>query len=373
MGMFTVWQLAKSKQALIMLILCLSIAFAGCTYQTAPDKSCPEFSQGLDKLEGKNYGKILFDRDSSTDVLYNKLENPYLYTFKDHKKEPIINGFDFSVSNDRSLIAYQLIDENMLIISDSNGKILATTFTQYEDIQGWVNDGLILYDYSKDKSVLLNPFNGKRTNLPEDLPNRYTLKETWRIGAYEKVYYDTSMTNAFYFAKDKQTNSYYFSLWDTLANEETARLPQSGFAESFPAEWALDGKQVIVYASSADGKQTALFSIHTDGEVKTLMVGESPVFALAPDGQNLAFWAHDDIQELWSLSVLDMSSGNITDYCISSKYFPEAPPLWSPDSQNLVVYLRSDDLENTKSIFIDRKQNIAVQLTENARPIGWLK
>jgi hypothetical protein len=398
--------LEKSKHTQKIQILCLLFIFIGCSSQptstpsiatpsktlplststsvqavtpTSINKSnltqnCPQFFQNLDRLEGNNYGKILFDRDSTTSTLYNKLENPYLYTLGTNEKKWIIKGAGFAVSNDGSLFAYRVVDEYKIIISNGgNGKTLSISFTQPVSVEGWVSDGF-LYNYNNDETLFVNPFNNERKILQKNFPNRYSLHDTWMEGVYEKVYYDPTLTRAFYFAKDAQTNSYYFSMWDVSANKEIVRLPQIGFADSFPAEWALDGKQIIIYVSSTNGKQTVLLSIHTDGTIETLLsnANNSSRFALSPDSQYLALWLYDKNQKNWSLSVLDMKSKSITDYCLKSKYFPEMPPLWSPDNQNLVVY-PSDNDENTEAILVNREQNFAVRIAENAKPIGWLK
>jgi len=400
-------RLEKSKHTQKIQILCLLIFFTGCSSQPAstpsiatPSKTlplststsvpvatptsinepnltqnCPRFFQNLDRLKGNNYGKILFDRDSTSGTLYNKLENPYLYTLGTDKKDWLINGTGFAVSNDRSLFAYQVKDEYEIIISDGNGKVQTISFTQPLGIDMWVNDGLLLYNYNNAEISFRNLFDNEQKILQENFINRYSVHGTWREGVYEKVYYDPSLTKAFYFAKDSQTNSYYFSIWDVLANQEIVRLPQIGITDSFPAEWSLDGKQIVIFASSnKNASQVEILSIHMDGTVETLLpnANHSPLFALSPDSQNLALWLYDKNEKNWSLSVLDIESKDITDYCIKSRYFPEMSPLWSPDSQNLVVY-PSDNDENTEAILVDREQNFAVRIAENAKPVGWLK
>jgi len=403
--LFSFWQRAKLKPAQMLQPLCLLFILAGCTARpplnttietpahtfklpistntpvetplavSRPDltRKCPQFLQSVDSLADNNYGKILFDRDSTTDILYNKLGNPYLYTLNKNKKEWIPNGTDFSVSNDRTLYAYRLSSENKLIISDSNGIILTISSTPDEGVGNWVNNGILFYD--RDNGLyFFNPFKNERKFLRESFPHRYIRQETYLEGIYEKIYYDPSLTNAFYYAKDSLTNSYYFSIWNVSANKEIVRVPQYGVADSFPAEWSLDGKQIIVFAwSIANEKQTALLDIHTDGTIETLLSNAKypPMFALSPDSKNLALWLYDVVQDSFNLSVLDMRSKTITDYCINSKFLPDIAPIWSPDSQTLVAYL--SDGNNSMAILIDTKKNFAIQIAENAKPVGWLK
>ncbi len=339
------------------------------TLKPSAVQNCIQIFPNPDRLAGKDYGKIIFDRDSLTTALYNKLQNPYLYEPGVNRKKTIINGLNFAVSNDRVMFAYRLKDKEKIIVSDSNGQVLSTNSIQYDDIEHWVNDGLLLHN--DNSFAFLDLLSTERKRLREDFPNRYRMQGVWK-GIYAEVSYDPSLTKVLYFAKDNQTDAYYFSLWDVLAEKEIVHIPQIGFADSFPAEWSLDSEQVIVYATSTDGTQTALFSIHVNGWIETLLPDGSPSFALSPDSKKLAFWAQGDNWKNWSLSVFDRETKIITDYCIKSTYFPLISPIWSPDSQNLVVYPSEDD-ENTIALLVDRGQNFAAQIAENAKPVGWLK
>jgi hypothetical protein len=344
-------------------------------------RECLEISTDLNKLNGKNYGKIIFDRDSITPILHNKLEAPYLYELGTNQKKNIdppkvdatlaynIADNSFFVSPDRTSFVYHIFnDENnddLLVVADRNGETLATHLIGPFQIESWERNGVIFSNYAGVS--YFNPYTVETKGLRDDFPNRYQPIDIGR-GLYGEVHYDPSLTKALYFARESQSDQvhYYIAIWDTLNEKEIARYLILPLMDRYSlVDWSLDGQEAIFFDGS-------LVSLHINGEVETLLANGSPSFALSPDGKKLAFWLTDQDWKNWSLSVFDRETKTITDYCIKSVYFPAYPPLWSPDSQNLVIY-PSDDLDNTEAILIDREQNFAVRIAENAKPVGWLK
>lgn len=346
-------------------------------------RECLEISTDLGKLNGKNYGKIIFNRDSSTPVLHNKLKAPYLYELGTNQKKNIdppkadaplvyiIADNSFFVSLDRTMFVYHVFnDENndkLLVVADRNGETLATHLIGPFYIRNWVKGSWVILSNYEGEISSFNPYTLETKGFRDDFPNRYQPIDIGR-GLYGEVHYDPSLTKALYFVRESQSDQvrYYIVIWDTLNEKEIARYPILPLMDRYSlVDWSLDGQEAIFFDGS-------LVSLHINGEVETLLANGSPSFSLSPDGKKLAFWLTDQDWKNWSLSVFDRETKTITDYCIKSVYFPAYPPLWSPDSQNLVVY-PSDDEDNTEAILIDREQGFAVQIAENAKPVGWLR
>ena len=319
-------------------------------------------------LSGKDYGTILIDRESEKIEIYNKLAKPYLFDLGSSHKTSI-DGYGFSVSLDRTKFAYLLRDQDKLLVSDKGGNILATIPTHNDSILRWTNDGLILE--RGNTHIFLNPVNGETKELLEDFPNRY-ISDDYFSGIYRDVYFDPAMAKVIYFAKDKKSNEFYFSLWDISKNQEIARIPQPGLGDyGSSAEWSLDGDLVIVRSWLADD-QFNFIGIHKDGRKETLLSQNGFSYSLSPDSKIIAFWSYDKAEKNWSLSTLNLQTEQVVDYCIKSKYFPKTP-IWSPDSQTLLIEVFTDDGDNTIVSLIDLGRKLAVQIAEDAKPVGWLK
>ena len=328
-------------------------------------EQCIIAASNLAIFSNKDYGTIIIDRDNTSLELYQKLAKPYLY--KPHINEKIsIDGYGFSVSLDSTMYAYTT-DENMLFVANNDGKIISKKPIQYEYISHWVNNGLILQ--SGNGHMFLNPFNGERKKLIENLPNRYIPQGFG--GIYQYVSFDPTLTRALYFAWDQDGHAVYFSLWDIPNHKEIARIPQLGFTDvGFPAEWSSDGEQTILRVWEGGDRFTFL-RIHKDGAIETVLNENGFSYALSPDNEKLAFWLHDQDKEMWDLSIADLYTKQVINYCIESKYFP-ITPIWSPDSHNLLIELITD-AANSVVVLIDLVKNLAVQIGEDAKPVGWLK
>ena len=328
-------------------------------------EQCLTITPDIGALSGKDYGTIVFDLPDSR--MNGKLTDPYLYEPGNNYRTSL-DGYDFSISLDRTKFAY-LPDPGKLLVTDKSGKILATIPTQHDSIVRWENDGLILE--RANTHFFLNPFTGARKELSEDFPNRY-ISEDYFSGIYLDIYYDPTLAEVIYFAKDKATNEFYFSLWDIPSNKEIVRIPQVGFGDyGFPAAWSSDSEQVIIRVLQGRD-QYNLVSIHKDGQVETILPKNTGAFSLSPDNKHLVFWLYDEARKNWSLSTMNLQTKEVVDYCIKSKYFPKTP-IWSPDSQNLVIEVSSDNGENTVASLIDLEKNLAVQIAEDAKPVGWLR
>lgn len=331
-------------------------------------EQCLTITPDIGVLSGKDYGTIVIDREFEKSEIASKLASPYLYDLGNNNKISI-DGYDFSVSLDRTKLAYLLHDQDKLIISDKIGKVLAITSTQNDSIIGWENEGLIVE--SSGNHLFLNPYTGERKVLSEDFPRRY-VSDDYFSGIYRDVYFDPTLTKVIYFAKDDKTQEFYFSLWDIQSNKEVVRVPQVGFGDyGFPAVWSLNSEQVIIRVLEGRN-QYNLVSIHKNGQVDTIFPKNTGAFSLSPDNNHLAFWLYDEDKKNWSLSSINLKTKDVVDYCIKSKYFPKTP-IWSPDSRNLAIEIFSDNAKNTVVLLTDLEKKLAIQIAVDAKPVGWLK
>jgi hypothetical protein len=76
--------------------------------------------------------------------------------------------------------------------------------------------------------------------------------------------------------------------------------------------------------------------------------------------------------------VLDLSTGEITDYCITAGYDPsrmvyDPAPEWSQDGNFLVMeanYLQ--EIGGSDVVIVDMSKNLAAKIEENFIPMGFL-
>ena len=73
------------------------------------------------------------------------------------------------------------------------------------------------------------------------------------------------------------------------------------------------------------------------------------------------------------LVVLDMATGDITDYCLPHGETRTAP-IWSPSGQQLVFedYYRSQPPVRSKVYLVDLTAQIAAVIADDVTPVGWL-
>jgi Tol biopolymer transport system component len=107
-------------------------------------------------------------------------------------------------------------------------------------------------------------------------------------------------------------------------------------------------------------------------------------YSWSPDGHRVAAWfvpnpegdlftAHGQSQ----LAILDLVTGEVTNTCIPGDYEASPappnipPPLWSPDSQQILVENRYSDA-NSQVLLVDLALRSAMKLGDNIQPLAWL-
>ena len=179
-----------------------------------------------------------------------------------------------------------------------------------------------------------------------------------------------------------------------------SQLQVVGELQAIP-RWSSDGNRFAVAPSllSRGGDSYPsyeIFSVTQDGIVSQLthLSDYYPWVYIADlswssDNRYIAFWYSywvdgenqpyfDTLGDRY-LGVVDIQTGKTTSYCIHGELNAEIgirkfqPPLWSPDSKQLVIQSQvGDDFLNFQTILIDVQENRAYHIADNLEPVGWM-
>lgn len=71
-----------------------------------------------------------------------------------------------------------------------------------------------------------------------------------------------------------------------------------------------------------------------------------------------------------NLAVLDLATAEVKVLSIESSYNGPPTPIWSPNANQLLVGVSSEDGERT--LLVDLTQQWVVQIAKDRIPVGWL-
>ena len=277
----------------------------------------------------------------------------------------------------------------------------------------WLSDELvripILAGQNDIKLLALNPNTKASQSLRVDLPMIADGTEiNWMIDDFAihfgttrgtNIVYDPSLTRAVY-PKEGQA----VALYDVENNKELASAQFKDWGSS--PQWSSDGKYLSIKAtvSSASGQSgDDFFVILRDGPDFTRLTNLADIYpgislgayAWSTNGQQLAFWyktqdtSSADANNPYSLGVVDISSGKVTNTCLSgigiktnvvlspqpnlhSLLVRSAQPVWSPDGTQLLITRLASDQKSYNVILVDLVNKTAYTIAENVDPIGWM-
>lgn len=72
--------------------------------------------------------------------------------------------------------------------------------------------------------------------------------------------------------------------------------------------------------------------------------------------------------------VYDVQSDQVIDYCLSANNSSGHVSVWSPDNQQFVVNMYTENASESGNLtmLIDIKQNIAYEISRNMEPLEWM-
>jgi len=307
----------------------------------------------------------------------------------------------FHVSSDGKWLAFRqehLIDQKyaydlFLMTSDSSNRIKLTWDDRnWSGVKGWLADNKSLmivphYEHPthrKDEIIILNLF----TNEQQRMFPSWTYEEGsflisggWGTVGLD-VIYDPTLTRVVYL-EDEET----MILWDIENSDELWRFREPTLMLREEPSWSPDGSYLAIvdlYSDDIYLDETDEFQIvvvNRDG--KEIWRSErypyyeqwyqSMHFSWSPDEKYLVFrWMVPEDGELRTF-LLDTTSWEIQDYCISGSY-----PVWSPDSNQFIMRetmqtQSSDGEEAYRNVLVDVEKNIIVQLDDIPfRPVAWI-
>jgi dipeptidyl aminopeptidase/acylaminoacyl peptidase len=204
--------------------------------------------------------------------------------------------------------------------------------------------------------------------------------------------YDTSLTRVVYAYDSLERFDAGFTLWDVPNKRALATVPATSLINT--PRWSPDGSRFVVAANTgteAGWLSFELYSAGRDGDVQRLTYlteHYAKVFiqnyTWSPDGRWIAFWLVADPEGVpfiehgqAQLALLDTTTGQVTNTCLPGEHDASAaparvpPPLWSPDSRQLVLENSTAD-GKSRVILVDLASGVAAVIAENVRPEGWM-
>jgi hypothetical protein len=289
----------------------------------------------------------------------------------------------FTVSPDGKYFAYKSIDSDRLIIISSDGQI-QRSFTWAEEwkrLARWMDNQNVLIEIKPQLGspsannedypqtfMVFNPFTNEKKTLLPDFPSIDTTNYiNWENSG--STIYDPSLTRVVY--PKVSGESQELILWNIPEKKMIASFP---FLSSVP-KWSQDGSRFVLVGESG------FEWITRDGDVTEI---SGPVlgvdyYSISPNNQYLAIWKKSYPQDQDSLSLLDIDTHQITNFCISAGFdpmhvYPLPVPIWSSDGRFLVIQanFREED-KSSDLVLIDMEKKVAAKIGSNAAPIGWLK
>ena len=351
-------------------------------------------------------------------VLYDTLQNnvTFTQTLPDGEKTMLTDAIRDSiyVSPNRQWLAYlRRIGPRKrqfeLILQSADGKTqkeIGADVGEIGWVSDWINDDYIALALKSDNGDILpliafNPFTNQQKSLQTDFPYQWNL-DSWEWEGGGRAKYSPDLRHVIYPSSDSVFGNGVPRdvLWDTAKQKEitAAMVGITGNLSETP-EWSPNGQ---LFALNLRGYYTdILITTNIDGTATFMpdMLGLYPDaitrihgWTWSPDSRFIAFWLQvytnktpvpNNENPLLEerLMVLDVESGDITDYCAYGKQstspigrgFVDYAPIWSPDGKSLLI---ERDIQGIKGksrlILLDLDQQMSYEIAEDVFPFGWM-
>jgi WD40 repeat protein len=182
------------------------------------------------------------------------------------------------------------------------------------------------------------------------------------------------------------TDDFTYALWDLRTNKLLWQKISRGEG-LYGSKWSSDEQQIAVaseielnkaelYSLDAGGQETQLTDFEAAYPSMNITIGS---FDWSPDGRYISLWLNirpDEYLKEWRFALLDVQTGQVTDYCVTtSDNFP-VDAIWSPSGQLLAVPLFShiNDGDGYSFMLLDIVKNLAIKITlpDLYGLLGWM-
>ncbi len=313
----------------------------------------------------------------------------------------------FAISPDYLTLAYWImpyssdsVEPNILRIVDNSGKLLSETNHSNRDwfsLIGWYNERYVMFDkvtFTEDHHqalpwpvVVYDPFT-------DNVVMELSVSRRAGVQSIPSYPWDSNAFTSAVYSPDFRyvvivNNVYNLVLWD-IRNDSAIHESAPNTYEFGPPAWSADGRFFItdkrVDPELSGGKeQEELFQIDLQGKEEQLTYfsdyfAETRIagFSLSPDERYIAFNLSNEMTSHdYKLALFDKEKreiriySNLVSYHFSA-YVPYHRPVWSPDSNQIMMVISTEEGKGYRTVLIDLEENYAVELAENVKPIGWM-
>ena len=340
---------------------------------------------GSDEVKNIFHGSLILITSQSNGM-------NYILDSSGHKN-PLPTRSFYKTSPNGRYFAYR--DETKLVIYTSANRLFRSFpwRQNWENLAYWLDDESLVIAEGKDQYpktiIVLSILDGVEKIFEPDYPNieKGSFNISW-LGSGTTIY-NSTLQRVIYPGLINKNNDMGYILWDMNNAKTLVNLPSSRWIYS--PIWARDGSKFIVF----DGDE--FFETTRDGKIRQithLNVKEVSNFnqnydvldySLSPQGDLLAVWIipmYSDNQKpnevsVSKLAIIDTTSGNIFDPCISGGFDAEnyganpQPPIWIDNNLVVSTNYQKDDNRND-IILISLIAKKFWKIDENKVPVGWI-
>jgi hypothetical protein len=324
-------------------------------------------------------------------VLSNVSSESYIYNLETGEKRALeitLFATDLIVSPDFQKMAYINYETKELVIKDVNGNEIKTIsgFDDHFVLAKWLdNKSLVINKATEDEPLYyhysLVIFDSETDNFLEfniaDFPNA----NTYSTG-YSYLYPNPQITKMIYLSQDVDKSVILFDM------QSKRQLKELYFSKGIPL-WARDGDKFAIsavlnfdkYSNFSDDLPylggDEIFLVNTDGEMRRLTFlatqyqnNHFSFISWSPTETYMVFNLQNNDEINFGLSILDVNTGNIVNYCIQDTW---GYVFWSPDEKQ-IAFTRWDGLGSSKAevYILDLEKNLVFKVAHNTMVAGWM-